>query len=87
MALNSPNTMPANSTPTPSAIQRWRGVYGTGGGCSQSQPIMKMRLNDAAEGGQRQHVHAVDERDLAEHVGQRERHRRDDAGAELGQPA
>ena len=37
--------MPANSTPTPSAIQRWRGVCGTGGGCSQSQPNMKTRLN------------------------------------------
>ena len=45
MALNSPNTTPANSTPMPSAIQRWRGVYGTGGGCSHSQPIMKTTLN------------------------------------------
>src|SRR5437879_10340375 len=43
--LNNPNTTPANSTPTPSAIQRWRAVYGTGGGCSHSQPTMKTTLN------------------------------------------
>ena len=48
---------------------------------------MKMRLNELRKVDSDSSVHAVDERDLAEHVGQRERHRRDDAGTEIGEPA
>ncbi len=60
--------MPANSTPSPSAKARARGVSGAGGVPDAQIEEHDDEADDAAEQRQRQHINTVGKDQLGQHI-------------------